>query len=66
MAVDVVEVALLLLLGAEERKSSCGDGAASGCDDSCKPEEWAVCGTVVINNYYVSPFKKDEQVGWHM
>eukprot|EP00957_Ditylum_brightwellii_P107847 8226930-Ditylum_brightwellii.AAC.1 len=36
------------------------DGAESGGDDSCKPAEWAVCGTVVINNYYVSPPKKEE------
>eukprot|EP00957_Ditylum_brightwellii_P072587 5516170-Ditylum_brightwellii.AAC.1 len=43
-------------------KSSCGvdDGAASEGDDSCKLTEWAVCRTVVINNYYVSPSKKEE------
>eukprot|EP00957_Ditylum_brightwellii_P108030 8241871-Ditylum_brightwellii.AAC.1 len=39
--VDVVEVALSLLLGTEEGKSSCGDGVASEGDDSCKPAEWA-------------------------
>eukprot|EP00957_Ditylum_brightwellii_P164019 12488098-Ditylum_brightwellii.AAC.1 len=43
-----------------------GDGAASEGDDSCKLVEWAVCGTVVINNYYVSPSKKEEQLGRHM
>eukprot|EP00957_Ditylum_brightwellii_P095054 7239457-Ditylum_brightwellii.AAC.2 len=59
---DVVEVASLLLLGTEEGKSSCDadDGVASKGDDSYKPAEWAVCGTVVINNYYVSPSKKEE------
>eukprot|EP00957_Ditylum_brightwellii_P183255 13958854-Ditylum_brightwellii.AAC.1 len=40
--VDGVEAALPLLLGVEEGKSSCGDGAASECDDSCKLAEWLV------------------------
>eukprot|EP00957_Ditylum_brightwellii_P166845 12699321-Ditylum_brightwellii.AAC.1 len=62
LTVDVVEAALSLLLGTEEGKWSCdaGDGAASEVDDYCKPAEWAVCGTVVINNYSVSPSKKEE------
>eukprot|EP00957_Ditylum_brightwellii_P151021 11499756-Ditylum_brightwellii.AAC.1 len=51
-----------LLLGTEEGKSSCdaGDGAAYESGDSRKRAEWAVGGTVVINNHYVSPSKKDE------
>ena len=56
------QAASSLLLGAEEGKLSCdaGDGAAYESDDSCKPAEWAVGGTVIINNYYVSPSKKEE------
>eukprot|EP00957_Ditylum_brightwellii_P129392 9870858-Ditylum_brightwellii.AAC.1 len=60
VTVNVVEVVLSLLLSTEEGKSSCGDGAASKGDNSCKLVEWAVCRTVVINNYYVSPSKKEE------
>eukprot|EP00957_Ditylum_brightwellii_P058966 4471714-Ditylum_brightwellii.AAC.1 len=37
-----------------------GDSASSEGDDYHKPAEWAVCRTVVINNYYVSPFKMEE------
>ena len=68
MTVDVVEAALKVLLGTEKWELSydAGDGAASEGDDSCKPTEWAVCGTVVINNYYFSPSKKEKYVGWHM
>eukprot|EP00957_Ditylum_brightwellii_P124144 9463378-Ditylum_brightwellii.AAC.1 len=44
------------------RKPSCdaGDGAAHESGDSRKPAKWAVGGTVVINNYCVSPSKKEE------
>eukprot|EP00957_Ditylum_brightwellii_P172494 13132786-Ditylum_brightwellii.AAC.1 len=68
LTVDVVEAAMLLLLGMEEGKLSCdaGDDAASEGGDSYKLAEWAVCGTVVINNYYVSPSNEEEYVGWHM
>eukprot|EP00957_Ditylum_brightwellii_P059928 4550159-Ditylum_brightwellii.AAC.1 len=41
VTVDVVEAASLLLLGMEEEKLSCGDGASSDGDDYCKPAEWA-------------------------
>eukprot|EP00957_Ditylum_brightwellii_P117634 8972542-Ditylum_brightwellii.AAC.1 len=45
-----------------EGKPSCGagDGVAYMSGDSCKPTEWAVFRTMVINNYYVSPSKKEE------
>eukprot|EP00957_Ditylum_brightwellii_P207739 15354326-Ditylum_brightwellii.AAC.1 len=68
VTVDVVEAALKVLLGTEEGELSydAGDGAVSEGDDSCKPTEWAVCRTVVINNNYVSPSKKEKYVGWHM
>eukprot|EP00957_Ditylum_brightwellii_P046994 3568094-Ditylum_brightwellii.AAC.1 len=36
---DVEEAASSLLLGTEEGKSSCGDGAVSEGDDFCKPAE---------------------------
>eukprot|EP00957_Ditylum_brightwellii_P020999 1582742-Ditylum_brightwellii.AAC.1 len=51
-----------LLLGMEEGKPSCdaGHGAAYESGDSHKPAEWAVGRTVVINNYYASPSKKEE------
>eukprot|EP00957_Ditylum_brightwellii_P070996 5395824-Ditylum_brightwellii.AAC.1 len=63
VTVDVEEAASLLLLGMEEGKPSCdaGDDEASESDDSCKLAEWAVGRTVVINNYYVSPSKKEEK-----
>eukprot|EP00957_Ditylum_brightwellii_P048821 3704196-Ditylum_brightwellii.AAC.1 len=56
------QAASSLLLGTEKEKPSCvaGDGAAYEIGDSCKPAEWAVGGTVVINNNYVSPSKKGE------
>eukprot|EP00957_Ditylum_brightwellii_P090515 6892627-Ditylum_brightwellii.AAC.1 len=56
------QVASSLLLGAEEGKPSCdaGDGATYESGDSHKPAEWAVGGTVVINNYHVYPSKKEE------
>eukprot|EP00957_Ditylum_brightwellii_P074636 5671611-Ditylum_brightwellii.AAC.1 len=56
------QAASLLLLGTEEGKPSCdvGDSAAYESGDSCKPAEWAVGRTVVVNNYYVSPSKKEE------
>eukprot|EP00957_Ditylum_brightwellii_P183003 13939067-Ditylum_brightwellii.AAC.1 len=37
-----------------------GDCAASEADESQKPLEWDVCRTAVINNYYISPSKKEE------
>eukprot|EP00957_Ditylum_brightwellii_P024760 1871015-Ditylum_brightwellii.AAC.1 len=51
-----------LLLGMEEGKPSCdaGDGVAYESGDSRKMAEWTVGGTVVINNYYVFPSKKEE------
>eukprot|EP00957_Ditylum_brightwellii_P169486 12900141-Ditylum_brightwellii.AAC.1 len=56
------QAASSLLLGTEEGTPSCdaGDGAAYESGVSCKPSEWAVGGTVVINNYHASPFKKEE------
>eukprot|EP00957_Ditylum_brightwellii_P184900 14082130-Ditylum_brightwellii.AAC.1 len=60
VTVDVVEAALPLLLGMEEGKLSCGDGVASEGNDFYKLAEWVVCGTVVVNNYYVPPSKKEE------
>eukprot|EP00957_Ditylum_brightwellii_P178444 13592353-Ditylum_brightwellii.AAC.1 len=54
------QVAVDVRLVQKKGKSSCGDDVASEGDDSCKPTEWVVCGTVVINNYYVSPSKKEE------
>eukprot|EP00957_Ditylum_brightwellii_P061152 4640314-Ditylum_brightwellii.AAC.1 len=50
------------MMGKYEGKPSCdaGDGVASEGDDSCKPAEWEVCRTLVINNYYVSPSKKEK------
>eukprot|EP00957_Ditylum_brightwellii_P045050 3417436-Ditylum_brightwellii.AAC.1 len=62
VTVDVVEAASSLLLGTEEGKPSCdvGDGAAYESGNSRKLAEWAVGGTVVINNYYFSPSKKEE------
>eukprot|EP00957_Ditylum_brightwellii_P037182 2815105-Ditylum_brightwellii.AAC.1 len=57
------QTALLLLLGMEKGKLSCdaGDGAAYESGDSRKPAEWAVGGTVVINNYHVFPSKKENK-----
>eukprot|EP00957_Ditylum_brightwellii_P148577 11312888-Ditylum_brightwellii.AAC.1 len=59
---EVFQRKTLLLLGTEEEKLSCdaGDGAAYESGNSCKPSEWAVGGTVVINNYHVSPSNKEE------
>eukprot|EP00957_Ditylum_brightwellii_P137158 10457374-Ditylum_brightwellii.AAC.1 len=56
------QAASSLLLGTEEGMPSCdaGDGAAYESGDFHKPAEWAVSGTVVINNYHVSPSKKEE------
>eukprot|EP00957_Ditylum_brightwellii_P029421 2224026-Ditylum_brightwellii.AAC.1 len=56
------QAASLLLLGTEEGKPSCDadDGVAYESGDSCKPAEWTVCRTLVINNYYVSPSKKEK------
>eukprot|EP00957_Ditylum_brightwellii_P198684 15143321-Ditylum_brightwellii.AAC.1 len=56
------QAASLLLLGTEEGKpsSDTGDGAAYESGDSRKTAKLAVSGTVVFNNYYVSPSKKEE------
>eukprot|EP00957_Ditylum_brightwellii_P174749 13305544-Ditylum_brightwellii.AAC.1 len=56
------QAASLLLLCTEEWKLSCdaGDGVAYESGDSRKPAEWTVGGTVVINNYYVPPSKKEK------
>eukprot|EP00957_Ditylum_brightwellii_P136222 10389063-Ditylum_brightwellii.AAC.1 len=60
--VEGMQAALLLLLGMEEGTLRCdaSDGAAYESGDSCKPAECAVGRTVVINNYHVSPSKKEE------
>eukprot|EP00957_Ditylum_brightwellii_P038127 2883373-Ditylum_brightwellii.AAC.1 len=60
------QAASSLLLGMEEGMPSCdaGDGAAYLSGVSHKPAEWEVGGTVAINNYHISPSKKEEKVGW--
>ena len=52
---DVMKVLVVVKLTCDA-----GDGAESEGDDSCKLAEWAVHRTVVINNYYVSPSKKEK------